>query len=400
MVPSAYVMLETLPLNTNAKVDRRALPSPTAHRPALDVPYDPPGTLLQQQLVPIWETVLGVRPIGIRDDFFELGGSSLLAVRMVDEVERLVGRRISHSAMLAGSTIERLAAIIQDETTHPDRVVMIQGSRHRPPFFFLHGDYLGGFYCAELARRLGAEQPFYALPPYGLDGGAIPDSYEAMAEGHVTALRAVHPKGPYRLGGLCNGGLVALEMARQLVRDGEHVDRLILIASSALNVRWRPAWGPIGILGWWMRRRSSERFDQFVHRVCAWDSLGGRARARLVVRTVARALLRSDATSAPGGRSATANIPDSRRHMRAAYRRLDRDYTPSPYQGPVTVLWPGEDIERASAARWWRTVTRDLDFRIVPGTHVTSVTLHVEALATEMRRCLADQRRTPSVGAG
>jgi thioesterase domain-containing protein len=390
MVPSAYVTLDALPLNANAKVDRRALPAPTGHRPLLDVPCDAPGTLLQQQLVPIWETLLGVSPVGIRDDFFDLGGSSLLAHRMIAEVERLVGRRISHSAMLAGSTIERLAAAIQDETDHPDRVVEVQGGGPRPPFFFLHGDYLGGFYCAELARRIGADQPFYALPPYGLDGGPIPASYAAMAEGHVAALRAICPKGPYRLGGLCNGGLVALEMARRIVREGEQVDRLILIAASALNVRWRPTQGPIGMLGWWIRRGSSERFDRFIRLVCRWDSLDGPARARLALRTLARAL-RRDARSAAARPPATAGIPESRRQMRAAYRRLDKDYTPAPYQGPLTVLWPDEDIERVNAEYWWSTVAKDLNFRLVPGTHDTCVTLYVDALAGEVRRCLADE---------
>jgi hypothetical protein len=77
--------------------------------------------------------------------------------------------------------------------------------------------------------------------------------------------------------------------------------------------------------------------------------------------------------------------------MRAAYRRLDKDYTPAPYQGPLTVLWPDEDIERVNAEYWWSTVAKDLNFRLVPGTHDTCVTLYVDALAGEVRRCLADE---------
>jgi hypothetical protein len=100
MVPSAFVTLSTLPLDANAKVNRRALPAPGTERPRLDMARVRPHTLLQQQLADVWERVLAVHPVGIRDDFFDLGGSSLRAAEMADEVERLLGLRISLAAML------------------------------------------------------------------------------------------------------------------------------------------------------------------------------------------------------------------------------------------------------------------------------------------------------------
>src|SRR5262249_59517982 len=85
-----------------------------------------------------------------------------------------------------------------------------------------------------------------------------------------------------------------------------------------------------------------------------------------------------------------------RRRTGEIYRRLDRDYTPAAYSGSVTVLWPAEDVERVQAVRWWSKVARYVTFRLVPGTHVTSVTRHVDALAHEVRRCLDDDEPPPT----
>lgn len=111
-----------------------------------------------------------------------------------------------------------------------ERVVAIQISGSKRPFFFLHGDYKGGaFYCFPLAHNLGSDQPFYALEPYKFDGLRVPPTLETIASAHIKSLRAVQQEGPYLLGGFCNGGLVAYEMARQLHAEGQTVDLLILM---------------------------------------------------------------------------------------------------------------------------------------------------------------------------
>jgi amino acid adenylation domain-containing protein len=402
MVPSAFVTLAALPLDANGKVDRRALPAPGTERPHLEGPRVAPENLLQQQLIDVWEGVLGVRPVGIRDDFFDLGGSSLLAAEMAAEVERRLGQRISVAAMLESSTVEHLGDAIQrDAEGLSDPVVRVQAGGDRPPLFFLHGDFVsGGFFCRELARRLGPDQPFYALPPFGLGGEPIPASYEAMAELHLAALRTVRPTGPYRLAGVCNGGLVALEMARRLLAAGERVDRLVLIGATAMNARWRLSLSPIATAGWWMRRQTPERFDRFLALVRLWDSLGRGERARLLVRrlvkTTGRPASGAGSSRADGTGSPPASaLADLQTRTRAVYRRLDRDYTPAAYPGRVVVLWPAQDLERFQAARWWRTVARQVSFGLVPGSHITSLTRHVDALAREVRRCLEDEAAFP-----
>jgi len=394
MIPSTYMMLEALPLNANAKVDRLSLPPPDRSRPHLGTVCNHPEDLLQYQLVRIWEEVLGVTPIGIRDDFFDLGGSSLLALEMVDQIEQLFDRKVPISAMMSGATVEQLAEAIKRETeTLCEPISRVQAGGSRPPFFFLHGDYLGGgFYCQRLARRLGPDQPFYALHPFGLDGEPIPESYQIMAARHFAALRAIQPSGPYRLGGSCNGGLVALEMARCLLAEGEQVDRLILIGASAMNARWRLTGGPIGWLGSWMRRGSPSSYDRFLSLVLEWDSLRPSARCRFIARELLKRVGHLPVGDAP---SLTYTLPmlapavaERRKRTRTTYRRIDKDYTPAPYPGCVIVLWPGDDIECKQAPRWWRAVAREVDFRVIPGNHATSPTVHADALADELGKCL------------
>src|SRR6185295_392665 len=143
---------------------------------------------------------------------------SLLAVRMMDRLEQALGKSLPLATLFAGATIEHLAQALlnQEASSRCAPVVEIQRGAGRP-FFYLHGDFNGGgLYCQSLARHLGNEQPFYALQPHGLDDQSIPETIEAMAEYHLKTLRDFQPEGPYLLGGHCNGGLIAFEMARRL----------------------------------------------------------------------------------------------------------------------------------------------------------------------------------------
>lgn len=116
MVPSAFILLEALPLTPSGKVDRRALPAPEHNRPELAEKFAAPTLPVHKQLVQIWEELLEVRPIGIRDNFFELGGHSLLAVRLVDRIEQVWGKKISATTLLAGATIEQLSTVLAQLT--------------------------------------------------------------------------------------------------------------------------------------------------------------------------------------------------------------------------------------------------------------------------------------------
>ncbi|HEX2188169.1 MAG TPA: amino acid adenylation domain-containing protein [Longimicrobiaceae bacterium] len=219
MVPAAWVLLAGLPLTPNGKVDRPRLPAPEL--PAASARYAAPRDMLEDQVAAIWEELLGVQPVGIRDDFFELGGHSLLAVRMMSRVEERFGRAVPLAALFAGATVADLAAALRREWPEGDAepVVTLNGDGARPPLFFLHGDVSGGgLYGLTLARCLGADQPLHLLPPLHPDPGETGPGVREMARRQLETIRGVQPRGPYRLGGYCNGGLVAYEAARLLRR--------------------------------------------------------------------------------------------------------------------------------------------------------------------------------------
>jgi amino acid adenylation domain-containing protein len=232
MIPSCFVMLDALPLTPSGKIDRRALPAPDTSSRIVEEIFVAPTLTEHYQLIQIWEELLDARPIGIRDNFFLLGGHSLVAARLVARIQEVFGKKISLATLFASPTIEQLAKALQqhEEIAPPSPIIVVQHGGTRRPFFFLHGDYKGGaFYCFPLAHELGADQPFYAVEPYKFhDVTALP-TLETIAATHIEKLRSIQPEGPYMLGGFCNGGLFTYEMARQLQAQGQAVDLLVLM---------------------------------------------------------------------------------------------------------------------------------------------------------------------------
>jgi len=211
-----------------------------------------------------------------------------------------------------------------------------------------------------------------------------------MATQHVQTLRAFRPHGPYRLGGTCNGGLVAFEMARQLVQAGEPVDRLLLIGSSAENACFRPMKKMIAAAGAMLR--VPPRFQMALYEALRSAVLerssrplrGAAARLLAQLRRVDRARSTELSTSGEG------ETPQERRvRLRDTYLRIDRQYTPAWYANPVTLFWAAEDPEPAAqAARQWKQVAPKVDLHVVPGTHLGSLTEDLRGLAEHLKRRL------------
>lgn len=392
MVPTAFIFLDALPLSENRKVDRRALPPPGQERPELDVPRVPARNLLELQLAQIWESVLGVRTIGVHDDFFDLGGDSLSAVAMLTEVERTLGCSIPAPVLLEHPTIERLADSVRRRARRLlGPVVAVRSTGERRPFFFLHGDYLsGGFYCVNLSRALGPDQPFYVLPPIGLDGGDVPHSYSEMSARHLEAVRSVQPTGPYQIGGLCNGGLIAYEIARRLEAQGERVDCLVLVASvaSTFELDWLGRF--LELTARWQgldQGRRLERLARVRDMISTWRQLSLEERIEHGVSF----LLKAAAHLVSGRRSEGEGPQSPSDSLRRVYRRIDVAYCPGAYGGPVSLLWPSEDpITVGQAGDWWRRVAPRVDAHTVPGSHLTCLTLHARATATLLSSLLRD----------
>jgi len=401
MVPSDYVFIEAIPITPNGKVDRRALPAPSRSVQTVEEEsFTAPLLTVHHQLIRIWEDLLAVHPIGIRDNFFELGGHSLLAARLVDTIEHVFGKKLPLATFFAGATIEHLAdALLGEQATRPRTpVVAVQAAGSRRPFFFLHGDWFGGgFYCLNLSRHLGPDQPFYVLEPYNFAGLVVPPTFEEMATAHIESLRTVQPQGPYVLGGFCNGGLMAYEIARQLHEQGETVDLLVMI-DPATPAPHKAVRGTISRLGKLLHTGQEKPLDWFLlyiysripsYRIKVQDSMrslkhdqNGQKRPR----NKQSSLFTKFATMIPPAEAL-------RHQWSGIYRWIAAGYEPGQYPGKLTLFWSSESFSHTVN---WRAVTgaKDVVDYVFPGTHMSCKNENLHVLAERLRTCL-DEAQVP-----
>ncbi len=246
-VPTAWAQLDLLPLTQNGKLDVASLPEATIGVGVSST--DDRGTTirareldrLERKLMNIWKRALDLDTIDPDADFFELGGHSLLAVEVFDAIERSLGLRLPLATIFDAPTVRRLAASLREEGWKSSRgsLVTLKATGSRPPLFFVSAGDGNSVGFGALARRLGEDQPFYALQPRGLNGGArLHGTVEAMANHYVREIRRVQRHGPYLLGGRCLGAVVAYEMARRLEARGEEISLLVALDSGG------PLWQP------------------------------------------------------------------------------------------------------------------------------------------------------------
>jgi thioesterase domain-containing protein len=192
----------------------------------------------EEALCGIMSALVGRARVGVRDDFFSMGGHSLLAVTLVSEIEARFGRRLPLASLYTNRTVEQLARLLatapSDTAGDPKGcLVALRRTGRLPPLFLVH-PVGGAVLCYDaLARHLNDDQPVYALQSAAFVGGEGAPSIEEMAARYLAEIRRVHPAGPYRLGGWSMGGLVAWEMSRQLLAAGEAVERLVLLDTHA-----------------------------------------------------------------------------------------------------------------------------------------------------------------------
>jgi amino acid adenylation domain-containing protein len=225
MVPSTIVSLPALPTTTSGKVDRRALPDPEAE-PAVQTVADPPASALEHDLARIWARVLGLEQVDVQASFFDLGGHSLLAVRALLEVERELGVEVPLTALFrSGASVRGMAGVIaatkDPEGAPPDR---------RTPLFFVHPQPATVPSMRHFTGPLGADRPIEVLLPERPTGRFdLSLSIEEMTRPLVESVRAVQPSGPYLIAGYSLGGVLAYELATQLIAEGERVAWLGLL---------------------------------------------------------------------------------------------------------------------------------------------------------------------------
>jgi amino acid adenylation domain-containing protein len=238
LIPGTFIWCERISLTPNGKVDRRALPPPTIESGE----QGNPRNLLELKLIDVWQRLFEQKTIGPHDDFFELGGHSLLAAQLVAEIERLCECNLPISVLLQTPTIESMARRLSEEDWAPQwsSLVPLQPLGSKPPLFVAHG--WGGdlYWFVTFFRPLFApDQPVYGLQAVGLDGEQERHtSVEQMAGHYVQEIRSFQQEGPYHLVGHSLGGLVAMEIAQQLWRQGQRVAFLGLLDTVPRSVPW------------------------------------------------------------------------------------------------------------------------------------------------------------------
>lgn len=239
MIPAAFVQLKSFPLTPNGKIDRQALPKPEASDLASSVNYVAPRTSIEQQLVEIWQELLGIHPIGIHDNFFDLGGHSLLAARLSAQIEKGFGKKLMLSTMVTAPTIAQLAEILTPSTQsfQQESIVLLkEGNPGIPPIFLIHELDGETILYRSLAQSLDPAIPVYGIQPYGRDGYPILHTRLAdMADYFLEQICQIQPEGPYFLGGLCVGGVLAFEVAQRLQQQGQTVGMVALLDAGDVN---------------------------------------------------------------------------------------------------------------------------------------------------------------------
>jgi len=361
MVPAVFVPLDRLPVNPNGKVDRRALPDPEDVLPAAAGPqavHVPPRDEIELRLVRLWEDVLETAPVGVTDDFFAIGGHSLLAVRLMARIAHNFGQALPLAALFQATTIEELARLLRAGAVPTGPLVQLRAGGSLPPLFFVHPAG-GQVPCyIDLARALAPGRPIWGLQ----DTAPIdaPRSLQCLAATYLDAARSVHT-GPWLLAGWSFGGRVAFEMARQLAAAGEEVAFLGMIDTGLVEPPQQAersdadilieALGPIPIEAGELRR--------------AADPV-----ALLVAAAQDRGLL-------PPGY----DVAEARRLLALFKTHLEiaRTDPPRPYSGRLTffaaeeTLAGWEDTAANSTDHGWAALAAEAEVVPIPGNHVTLI---------------------------
>lgn len=410
MIPAAFVTLPSLPTTPAGKVARQALPPPDPTRSELYGEYVGPRTPVEERLAALWSETLKLQRVGVHDNFFDLGGHSLLAVQLISRVRAEFKVELPLVSLFTGPTVAELAERVvaaerESQPSSPDHgiaeellkpwlvaggssrslVVPLQASGTEPAFFCVHG--LGGQIAnlVSLARRLGSDRPFYGVQGRGLAEAEAPHaSIEDMAHDYLEAIRDVQPEGPYLLGGWSLGGLVALEMAQRLVKQGQQVP-LVVLLDTHLVLRGPTAENVDDAGGLrWIARQLGIRFRDL-------QSLAPEEQWNAVVQQAqASGMLPADVGADQVQRVAFV----CKTHARSA-----ASYLPQPYAERVVLfraeatVGPRRSSRRPSDAdseATWRALFARMEINQVTGRHHTMLREpHVEPLAEALRNCLS-----------
>jgi thioesterase domain-containing protein/acyl carrier protein len=355
-------------------IDARAK-SETAGNLAPGISMNPmPTSTMVETLLPIWQRVLQVESIGVDDNFFDAGGDSALAAALFAEIARVTGRELPPVMIYHAPTVSTLAAVLEESAApRVPALVCLKSGSEKPPIFITHG--LGGsvmdFY--QVVKCVQTPLAIYGMQAKGIDGAEEPfDRIEDMARYALAAVKEIQPRGPYMLVGYSLGGLVTLEMARQLTANGEKVALLAMLDS----------YPEIRYLSFVQRARLMLRLA--TRRASSAIKLPFPEAVSLMLRPSRRRSLTPRVSYMP---PADMDIsPTMQRVRQSSYLALTR-YRPQPYTGKVRFVRAAVPTAfPADPMAVWKRWLRRLDVESVPGDHLEIMTTHYEDLAAAISR--------------
>lgn len=380
MIPRSIFFLPSLPKGPTGKIRRNELSA--SCQPAENSAPTPPDSEMESRLTALWRRLLQREDIGVEDDFFAAGGDSLLAAQMLLDAEKITGRLLRSTALPVPATIRAFVQTVAAAQSLPDEplTVRIDGGRSGVPFFYCHGDYMfGGRYAYRLAELAGGKHAFWLLNNYRLvDLRGVP-TIEELAAGYMPTVLSAQPTGAFRLGGHCNGGLMALELARQLSAIGREVELVVLIEPISLNARPVFRWISralnllVGVIPSKRMRRVVRAGIMFqLWRTFRW--------------TCERLGLNSPSEDDPESWALES------RQTRLMYQRLMANYLPAATKARIVCL-TAAGSRRAAEFDWkpWRGLSPDVVAHVIPGNHISCLTTHVDSLAQSLTEALESQ---------
>lgn len=371
----------------------------------VETAYAAPRTPTEIRLAEIWQELLKRGPIGVHDDFFDLGGQSILAARMVLAVERAFNAKIQVSTVARARTIEQMARIIEDPEAASARLIPMRTAGTKTPLFLIH---CGGGHVLryeDLVGLLEKDQPVYGVSAPPIEPDDRSTTVESLATLYLDDIRKVQPRGPYRIAGYSFGGLVAYEMARQLSLAGERVSLLaILDTMNRLHYRGLPVAEKARMAATYIHDRGSRHLARLRNKgfkAFAEEAAGAVQRK---LRPLVTRLSRHRAVAPAGAVASTAgNEPLPVNHNLTIFAELAARYRPKPYAGRVLVVHAedrGLEYRKNPTLGWEDLSAFGADVVFVPGDHMSFMRKpHVERLAEELTSRLGDSNSTVSANA-
>jgi amino acid adenylation domain-containing protein len=376
MIPKAFVILKALPLNANGKVDRHALPQAEQTRQQLDIEFIVPTSQVETQLVEIWQQLLGMESIGVKDNFFDLGGTSLLAVQMLREIEQRFAQKLPLATFLKVTTVEELAKVLQkeDQSELWSTLIPIQPDGKKPPLYCVHGADGNVLVFQNLVEYLDSEQPLYGLQPPRLDQQDCLNQVEDIATEYIRHIRNFQPEGPYYLAGFSVGGVIIFEMAQQLLAQGQEVALLALFDTVC------PKYFKQLLIDSWL-----------AYHCRTFISLKPQHKLIYLRGGLQERWYKINQALQPKIKPTTSYLDKAEdQKLFSTLTNAVRNYTPKVYPGKITLFrcleqnwWVNHDRELG-----WAELTQKIEVTDIPGSHNQSVRANAKFLAQELRRYL------------